>query len=96
MADAIKLGTQEQQGKYGQRALIVVTDGASDDRTAALAAGKVAKLAGIDIITIGTDDADITFLKSLASRTDLTIAVSQSRLAEGMVSAARLLIARKD
>ena len=96
MAHAIQLGVEQHQGKHGQRVLVIVTDGAPDDREATLDAAKIAKVAGIDIITIGTDGADIQFLKLLASRTELAMAVAQNRLAVGMASAAKLLIGKKE
>lgn len=92
MAHAIQLGVEQHQGKHGQRVLVIVTDGAPDDRAATLDAAEMAKAKGIDIITIGTDGADIQFLKLLASRTELTMSVAQNRLAVGMASAAKLLI----
>ena len=67
------------------------TDGQPDKVGAALKAGQAAKDDGIDIITIGTDDADQEFLKKLASRADLGRRVSQEKFAQGIASASQLL-----
>lgn len=95
MTHAIQLGIEQLQGKIGQRVLVIVTDGAPDDRDSTLKAAKSAKDDGIDIMTIGTDGADIQFLSLLASRTELAMAVAQKQLADGMASAAKLLISKK-
>ena len=45
----------------------------------------------IDIITIGTEDADRIFLKELASRSDLSVMVSSDDLGSGIASTAKML-----
>ena len=91
MADAIRMAIDKLNDEFVQRVIVIVTDGMPDSREAALSSADNAKSKGIDIITIGTDDADTSFLKQLASRTDLVIAVHRNRLEEGITSAARLL-----
>ena len=45
----------------------------------------------IDIITIGTNDADEDFLKKLASRTDLSVMVAKTQLEQGINSTVKML-----
>jgi len=91
MTAGIELAVEELTSRNGARAIVLVTDGAPDDRGSAIRAAEHAKASGIDIITIGTDDADIDFLRQLASRTDLAIDVSKKMLADGISAAAKLL-----
>ena len=92
MADAIHLGIKELTEIRGRRALVVVTDGVPDDKSAALDAAKRAVAAGIDIITVGTDGADAAFLGLLTSRSGLVVSVPRAGLATGIASASKLLL----
>lgn len=74
--------------------MVVVTDGKPDDREAALREALRAKQAGVTIVTIGTDDADLGFLKELASRPETTMRTSVPQLSTTIASAARLLSSR--
>ena len=91
MTAAIELAVEKLAPQSGKCAIVIATDGAPDDEHTALGAAERAKGLNIDIITIGTDDADRRFLRRLASRADLSIEVSNKMLAGGMSSAARLL-----
>jgi Mg-chelatase subunit ChlD len=91
MAAAIKLAFEALKDVKYQKAIVLATDGQPDKVGAALKEGQVAKDNGIDIITIGTDDADNEFLKKLASRADLGKKVSTENFAQGIASAAQLL-----
>lgn len=94
MAKAINLAHNLLNGKFGVRVMVIVTDGMPNgegDPTASLKAGEVAKKAGIDIIVIGTDDADQTFLKRLASRTELGVKVDSTKLEQTITNSARML-----
>lgn len=91
MADAVRLTTEKLKDKAGFRVMVVVTDGMPDDKEAALRAAKQAKDNRIDIITIGTDDADEEFLKKLASRTELNIMVPRNQLEQGITSTVKML-----
>ncbi len=91
MAAAIKLAVDALKDVKYQRAIVIATDGQPDKVSAAFKEGQVAKENGIDIITIGTDDADQDFLKLLASRADLGKKVSAENFAQGIASAAQLL-----
>lgn len=94
MAKGIYLAHEQLAGMAGARAIVVVTDGIPNgpgDPQASLQAGKEAKRDGIDILTIGTDDANAAFLKKLASRADLGMKVTRERFEQAIASSAKLL-----
>jgi Mg-chelatase subunit ChlD len=72
-------------------AVVVVTDGQSNDNAAALQVAATLKNRSIDIICIGTDDADKDFLKRLATRSDLVTHVSSKNLRAAITDASRFL-----
>jgi Ca-activated chloride channel family protein len=71
--------------------IVVVTDGAVDEPQATLALGAKLKSSGIEILAIGTDDADKSFLSQLASRPDLGIKVLSNNLRQAITDASKLL-----
>ena len=82
----------EEAGKFRElAAVVVVTDGKSNDNDAALKVAATLKNRGIDIICIGTDDADRHFLGRLATRSDLARHVSAKSLRAAITDASRLL-----
>ena len=91
MTSALELAFSQLGHLDGERAVVLVTDGQPDDRKSTLGAARRMVAAGVGIITIGTDDADITFLRQLATKSELAIKVEPSRLSGGIASAARLL-----
>jgi len=72
-------------------AVVVVTDGQSNDNNAALQVAATLKNRAIDIICIGTDDADRDFLKQLATRSDLATHVLSKNLRSAITDASRFL-----
>ena len=94
MAKAINLAHELLKEMPGTRVMVVVTDGMPNgpgDPIASLNAGQNAKRNGIEIIAIGTDDADKEFLKRLASRTELGIKVLSKQLEKTIASSAKML-----
>jgi len=73
-------------------AVIVVTDGQPDSASAALKAAEPIKQRGIDILCIGTDDADRSFLAKLATRSDLALHVESRDLRLSIGEASQLLL----
>ena len=71
--------------------VVIVTDGQSNDNGAAIQAAAQLKNRGIDIICIGTDDADGEFLRRLATRSDLAMHVLSTNLRSAITDASRLL-----
>lgn len=72
-------------------AVVVVTDGQPTDAEGALYhAGKLRER-GVDIIAIGTDDADRNFLARIATRQDLALHVGSNQLQQAISDSSRLL-----
>ena len=71
MTEALKTGMSGMRFKPGMRVLWVVTDGRPDCSESALKVAAQAKKKGLDIICLGTESADMSFLQKLASRDDL-------------------------
>ncbi len=94
IAEAIRLAHDKLKSKEGIKAMVLVTDGqptARGDPQTSLKAGQDAKDDGIDIITIGTGDADQQFLKKLASKTELGMKVDEDELQKAITSSVNLL-----
>jgi uncharacterized protein with von Willebrand factor type A (vWA) domain len=71
--------------------LVVVTDGAVDDLKSTLSLATKLKATGVEILAIGTDDADRAFLSQIASRPDLGMKVASNDLRRAITDASRLL-----
>jgi Mg-chelatase subunit ChlD len=79
-------------GKFRElAAVVVVTDGQSNDNATALEVAATLKSRSVDIICIGTDDADKDFLSRLATRSDLATHVSSKNLRAAITDASRFL-----
>lgn len=94
MTDAIEMASRKLQLQEGTRAIVIVTDGMPNSKETCLSAAARAKSAGIEIITIGTDGADVDFLQRLSTRSDLAVAVAAHELKGGITHAATLLPSR--
>lgn len=94
MTDAIEMAAKKLQLREGTRAIVIVTDGMPNSKETCLSAAARAKAAGIEIITIGTDGADVAFLQRLSTRADLAVAVEAHELKGGITHAATLLPSR--
>lgn len=73
-------------------AVVIVTDGQSNDNDSALRVAAELKTRSIDLICIGTEDADSDFLKLLATRSDLATHVQSSSLRSAITDASRFLL----
>jgi molecular chaperone DnaK len=94
MAKAIQLGHKLLKDLPGYRVLVITTDGmpnGAGDPAVSLKAADYAKKDCIDIIAIGTDDADKNFLRKLASRSNLSVKVESKNLEKTIVNSAQLL-----
>lgn len=91
MTDAIKTAHLKLKDFAGTRAMVIATDGMPDSVSNTLLAADNAKNEGIEILTIGTDDAKTEFLKKLASRTELSAKVSSDQFAQAISNAYLLL-----
>jgi Mg-chelatase subunit ChlD len=91
MSEAISLAHEHFNSIQNTRVMVIVTDGQPDNVKKTLNEATNAKQDGIDIITIGTDDADQQFLKSLATRSELGSKVSKAVFSQAISSASNLL-----
>jgi len=91
MAAAIKMVHQHLGKADNTRVIVIATDGLPDNANDALFEGTKAKEDKIDIITIGTDDANQEFLKRLATRADLGKKVTREVFSQAISSASNLL-----
>lgn len=72
--------------------ILVVTDGAASDGDYALSLADNLKAEGVEILTLGTHDADRLFLQRLASRLGLSIQTHDSELRTQLAKAGQLLL----
>jgi len=96
MDQALRLAFKKLRDKTGNRVVVLITDGEPTKgeptpKEATLQTARKLKESGIDIITIGTDDADRKFLKRIATRTDLAVMVSREKLEKSITSTAKML-----
>ncbi len=95
MTDAISMATEKLKIKDGARIMIIATDGMPDNKESAIEAAQLAKKKGIEIIAIGTDDANSDFLKEIASADSMGIKVSNHQLGQALASTAKALMRPK-
>ncbi len=95
MTAAIKTAHTKLKGFPGTKVIVIATDGMPDNVRSSLEAAQKAKADGIDIISIGTEDADQEYLMKLASRTELSSKVSSDKLAQAITDASLLLTSPK-
>ena len=80
-------------GKFKKlNAVVVVTDGQPNSQKDALRSGAVLKQNGVEILCIGTDDADKAFLDQLATRKDLAFHVKAESVRTSIGQASKLLL----
>jgi Mg-chelatase subunit ChlD len=91
MAAAITMAHEHLGDTKYARAIVIATDGRPDKSQSALQAGQSVKNDGIEIITIGTDDADLAFLRKLATCAELGNKVSNEQFGKAIASAHLLL-----
>ena len=70
---------------------MLVTDGQPDNRETTMTLARTATTSGIQVIAIGTNDADLSFLAQLSTAQDLARKVDPQQLRESIGSAAQLL-----
>lgn len=92
MAPPLRLAIQRLSQERGERVIFLVTDGQAADADETLRQAIIAKAAGIDVMTLGTEGADHDFLSKLSTRSDLARKTTASSLQSGISQAARLLL----
>ena len=89
--DAIKIARECLSNIIRERIIFIVTDGFPDDSNSATNEAKSATKLGIDIMTLGTDDADLNFLNSIATKKGFARKVDSKDFQQGIKDMARLL-----
>lgn len=98
MLRALQVAAEELRERRDTRAIVIATDGFPDPdvRQSTLDCATGLKRDGIEIIAVGTIDADYEFLKQLASRDSLAEIVGNKELAAGITRAAKFLPSLSD
>jgi Ca-activated chloride channel homolog len=76
----------------GLSAVVVITDGQPNSCEDALRSAAALKQRGVEILCIGTDDADKSFLDQLATRKELALHVGAQNIRVSIGQATRLLL----
>lgn len=91
MTDGISMATNDLKSGIGAKLMCIITDGMPDDKTSTLEAIEKAKINGIDIMAIGTDDADKMFLERIVTQKELSFKVSREKFEESIIYMAKML-----
>ncbi|GJQ23929.1 MAG: VWA domain-containing protein [Planctomycetia bacterium] len=91
LAAAIQIAKDNFADKTGEKVIYLVTDGMPDDKKAVIEAAHEIRAQGVEIMTLGTDDADKEFLEELATRKELSLKVLRDQLERGIISMAKML-----
>jgi Mg-chelatase subunit ChlD len=91
MTGALLLAARKLKSRPGERTACLVTDGMPDNRDSALKAATALQAIGVDIMALGTDDADKAFLDRIVTSKELSVKVARQQLQQGITSMARLL-----
>jgi Mg-chelatase subunit ChlD len=78
-------------GARGIRIICIVTDGMPDNVEETIRSAALARSVGIEIMVVGTDDADWTFLSQMVSRVELATKVDAQKLGLELAKMAKLL-----
>jgi uncharacterized protein with von Willebrand factor type A (vWA) domain len=87
MAAALTMAREHLGDNRFTRVIVIATDGRPDKSQSALQAGQSAKNDGIEIMAIGTDDADLVFLKKLSTSLALGNKVPAEQFGKAIASA---------
>ena len=91
MAPALAIASQKLLGCRAHRLILLATDGGPHDPVECLRIAERMKKDGIEILAIGTTDANWEFLSKLVSRKDLNLKVEGNQFRKGMDALARKL-----
>jgi len=97
LTDAIRIAREILFANIGERIIFVVTDGFPDNSNSAISEAQLAAKSGIEIMTLGTDDADLNFLNSIATKKEFSKKVNRQDFRQGIKDMSKLLpIKRKN
>jgi Ca-activated chloride channel family protein len=82
---------REMVGDQGNRVICIVTDGMPDSVPDAIASALAARESGIEIMAVGTDDADWNFLSQIVTRRELAAKVERAELQSQLANMAKQL-----
>lgn len=91
LTDAIILAMNKLDKYKMNRTICIFTDGMPDDEESALKAAKEAKMRGIVLLAVGTNDAKFDFLKELTGTSERVIQKSAKELRSAIGELAKLL-----
>jgi Mg-chelatase subunit ChlD len=91
VTDAIRMAREALSLNKGERIIFIVTDGFPDNASSAIREAQEAAKSGIAIMTLGTDDADLNFLNSIATRKEFSRKVAREDLQRGIKAMSKLL-----
>ena len=91
LTDAIRIASEILSTNVGERIIFVVTDGFPDDANTAIKEAQIAAKSGIEIMTLGTDDADLNFLNSIATRKEFSKKVNRQDFQQSIKDMSKLL-----
>ena len=88
MTEAIVMATRKLIRVSGIRIMLIATDGYPNCQDSAIRAANNAKGMDIEIRTVGTDNADKSFLQKIATRNDLALKVPEKEFGKAISSMA--------
>jgi molecular chaperone DnaK (HSP70) len=91
LTDALELAIGQLTSPDRTRYVVLLTDGYPDAPESALAQAEIAKAAGIEIVAIGMGDADLDYLRRLASTEEGSIFARQGELVQTFGHIARMI-----
>lgn len=91
MTGALLMAGRKLKSKPGQRTVCLVTDGMPNDRASAIKAAVALQTSGVEIMALGTDDADKSFLDQIVTSKELSVKVPRQELQQGLAKMALLL-----
>lgn len=95
LTDAIRIAREALSSNKGERIIFIVTDGFPDNSDSAISEAHLAAKSGIEIMTLGTDDADLNFLSSIATKKEFSKKVNRQDFQQGIKDMSKLLPNRK-
>jgi molecular chaperone DnaK len=93
LTDALELARQHLMVRDRTRYIVLLTDGYPDAAESALAEAKLARDQGVEIVAIGTGEADRDYLRRLASTEEGSIFARQGELVQTFGHIARVISA---
>jgi molecular chaperone DnaK len=91
LSDALELARQHLMARDRTRYIVLLTDGYPDAAESALAEAKLARDQGVEIVAIGTGEADRDYLRRLASTEEGSIFARQGELVQTFGHIARVI-----